>query len=305
MAIIKVRVKLNGSWTNLTKDSTTGKWGGSITAPSTTSYNLSGGYYPVTVEATNDAGTVKTWEATDATWGETLQLVVKEKIKPVITLVSPSNGAYVTNNKQSITFKVTDESGGSGVKLSTVKLKIDSTTYSSTSNGMECTEITNGYQLVYTPPTALSDGKHTLTITASDNDGNAATAKTASITVDTVPPSLTVSAPEEGLITNNPTLTVSGKTNDTTSSPVTLKISLNGATAETVAVAGDGTFAKTVTLVEGSNTVTVTAKDAAGKQSTVTKSVKLDTSIPAIKTMTMTPNPANASGSVSIQLEVE
>lgn len=143
MAITKVRVKVNGTWTNLSKNSSTGKWTGNITAPSATSYNLANKYYPVTVEVTNDAGTVKTWDATDATWGSVLQLVVKETIKPTITLVSPSNGAYVTNNKQPITFRVTDESGGSGVKLDTVKLKIDSITYSYNSTGMTYSAITN------------------------------------------------------------------------------------------------------------------------------------------------------------------
>lgn len=107
MAISKVRVKINGVWTNLTLSN--GKWTGSITAPSTTSYTQPDKYYPVTVEVTNDAGTVVTKDATDATLGAALRLAVKETMKPVIALVSPSNGAYVTNNKQAIVFKVTDE----------------------------------------------------------------------------------------------------------------------------------------------------------------------------------------------------
>ena len=39
---------------------------------------------------------------------------------------------------------------------------------------MVCTQVTNGY-VSYTPPTALSDGAHTVTINVSDFDGNAAT----------------------------------------------------------------------------------------------------------------------------------
>lgn len=60
MAITKVRVKINGVWSNLALNSSTGKWEGSITAPAVTSYNQTGGYWPVTVEATNSAGTVTT-----------------------------------------------------------------------------------------------------------------------------------------------------------------------------------------------------------------------------------------------------
>lgn len=304
MAITKVRVKISGTWFNLSKDSATGKWGGTLTAPSATSYNLSGGYYPVTIEATNDAGTVKTWEAIDTAWGNTLRLVVKETIKPVCTIVSPSAGAYTTNNKQPITFKVTDESGGSGVNLTTVTLKVDSSTYKYNSTGMTYQAVTNGYQFVYTPQTALSDGPHTITVNAKDNDGNAAKTVMAAITVDTVPPSLTVAEPTAGLITNNPAVTVSGVTNDITSSPVTVKISLNGKDQGAASVGSDGSFVKVITLAEGANTIVVTAADAAGKTSSVTRSVKLDTSIPEITSLTLSPNPINASESITITLEV-
>ncbi len=171
MAIVKVRVQVDGVWTNLTLSN--GKWVGTITAPATTSYNLANKYYPIKIEITNDAGTVVTKDATDATLGEALRLIVKETMKPTITLVSPSKSAYVTNNKQPITFKVVDEAGGSGVNLSTVKIKVDSTTYTTSSTGMVSKGITNGYQFTFTPQTALKDGSHTITITASDNDGNA------------------------------------------------------------------------------------------------------------------------------------
>ena len=106
-------------------------------------------------------------------------------MKPKITLVSPSKGAHVTNNKQPITFKVVDEAGGSGVKLSSVKIKVDSTTYTTSSTGMVSKGITNGYQFTFTPQTALNDGNHTITINASDNDGNAATVVSSAFTIDT------------------------------------------------------------------------------------------------------------------------
>jgi len=62
MAIVKVRVQVDGVWTNLTLSN--GKWVGTITAPATTSYNLANKYYPIKIEITNDAGTVMTKDAT-------------------------------------------------------------------------------------------------------------------------------------------------------------------------------------------------------------------------------------------------
>ena len=83
MAISKVRVQINGTWHTLS--STDGKtYTGTITAPGTTSYNNEGGYYDVTVEATNTAGTVSTQNAAGLA---SLKLYVKEKVPPVITII--------------------------------------------------------------------------------------------------------------------------------------------------------------------------------------------------------------------------
>lgn len=299
MAISKVRVKINGAWTNLTYNSSTKKYEGTVTAPSKTSFNLSGGYYPVTVEATNDAGTVTTKDDTDLTIGSSLRLTVKETVKPVITLTSPTNGSHIQNNKPTITFKVVDEAGGSGVNSGSIVLKVDGKSVSLTK-----TSITNGYQCSYTPSTALSDGSHTIAISAKDNDGNSASAVSATFKVDTVPPTLSVTAPTE-TITNKPSCTVTGVTNDATSSPVTVKITLNNGSAKTVSVDSSGNFTTTLTLAEGANTIKVVSTDSAGRSTTVTKSIKLDTTIPKIVSVTFEPNPTNTSQSVKISIEVE
>lgn len=298
MAISRVRVKINGVWTILTYNSSTGKYEGTVTAPPVTSYNLSGGYYPVTVEAMNDAGTVAEKDSTDAAIGSSLRLIVKEKVKPVITLVSPTNGTYTQNNKVPIVFNVTDEANGSGVKDSSITLKIDNVSVNLTK-----TSITNGYQCSYTPSAALSDGEHTIVITAQDNDGNAAEPVSSKFTVDTIPPTLTISTPNVS-ITNQPECTVAGKTNDATSSPVTVKIILNSAASVNVNVDSSGSFSKSFALAEGDNTIKIISTDASGRSTTVTKTIKLDTSIPQIMNVTFTPNPVDASLPVEITLEV-
>lgn len=303
MAITKVRVKINGTWTNLTKNSS-GKWTGSVTAPASTSYNQSGGYFPITVEATNSAGTVTTVDATDTTLGSVLRLVVKETTKPVIKLVQPSNGAYISNNQLPIIFEVTDETGGSGVNASTVALKLAGTTYKDGSTGMSKTAITDGYRFTFTPQAALSDGAKAIEITASDHDGNAAAKATASYTVDTVPPTLTISSPQDGLATNQKNVVLNGITNDTLSSPVTVTV-MHGSASYTPAVANDGSFSQALVLTEGVNTIQIVSTDAAGKSTTINLTVTLDTSVPTIKSATFAPNPVNASASVQITLEVE
>ena len=299
MAIKQVRAQINGTWYTLTLNGTN-TYTATITAPGSTSYTKTGGYYDVTVEATNTAGTVTTQNASGLA---SLKLVVKEKVAPVITILSPTSGAYVINNKQPVSFTVTDEAGGSGVNIGSLVVKQDSTTVAAST--ITSTAITNGYSVTYTPASALSDGSHTVTITVSDNDGNAATAKSTTYKVDTVPPTLNISAPANDLVTNAASLVVRGTTNDASSSPVTIKITLKGTDQGTVTVGSDGAFSKTLTLAEGSNTIVITATDSAGKSSSVTRTVTLDTSLPVIKSATITPNPVDAGASMVISVVVE
>ena len=201
-------------------------------------------------------------------------------------------------------FSSSETSGGSGIKLSALSLKIDAgATVGSGSAGMVCNAVTNGYDCTYTPSTALSDGGHTVIINASDNDGNNATQTSRTYTVDTVPPVLNVTSPANGFLTNAAALTVQGNTNDATSSSVTVKIKLNGADQGAIAV-NAGAFSKALTLANGANTIIVTATDSAGKASTVTITGTLDTTTPVISAVSITPNPADTGATMIISVTV-
>lgn len=299
MAITTVRAQINGQWYSLTYDGGSGAYTATLTAPGATSQNQPGGYYNVRVEATNDAGTTGT---ADGSTLAGLKLVVLEKVPPVITILTPSNGAYVTNNRQPVTFTVVDEAGGSGVDLETLIIKQNGTPVSASE--YTSSAITNGYSITYTPAAALPDGQNTVTINVSDKDGNAAAEKSTTYTVDTVPPTLNITAPSEGFVTNTASLTIIGTTNDTTSSPVEVKIQLNGTDQGAVTIQPNGSFTKAVTLREGENTIVITATDAAGKTSSVTRVVKLDTSVPQVTNATITPNPVDAGQTMIISVTI-
>lgn len=281
MAIKTVQVTINGVPTTLTLNPQTGKYEATITAPTKSSYNQSGGYYNVTVKATDTAGNSTSKDATDGTLGSKLKLVVKEKVAPTITVTYPTASATITNNKPTFTWKVSDDD--SGVNSNTIGITIDSG--SKITSGITKTAIAGGYECSYTPATALSDGSHTVKFNASDNDGNAATQKSVTFKVDTVPPTLNVTSPAEGLVTNNATVTV--KVNGTA-----------------VTVDASGNFSTTVTLTEGSNTITVVATDSAGKATTVTRKVTLDTKAPTITDVSITPNPVDGGKTFVIAVSV-
>ena len=215
-------------------------------------------------------------------------------------LFRSASGAFVTNNKQPIVFTVTDESGGSGINISSLVVKVDGSTVSGTST----TAITNGYSCTYTPSSVLSDGSHTVAVNVSDNDGNTATQKSVTYTIDTVPPTLNITSPAENAILASTTVTVAGSTNDATSSPVSITIKVNGGAAQSATVAGDGTFSKSVVCVEGANTIVITATDGANKVSTVTRHITIDTSVPSITNVSITPNPANTGETMLVAVTV-
>lgn len=310
MTIVSVIFTLNGTSTTLTKGSD-GTYTATIAAPTATSgSNNNGqgpgvgaaasgkGFYPGTVKVTDDAGNITTADTSHASLGDSLKLKVLEKVKPTVSITSPGSGAYITNSKPTITFTVTDS--GSGVNPSKCYIKIDS--------GSESALPTSSVSVsgsvatcTYTPSTALAEGAHTVTVYAYDYDGNVSDSTSATFTVDTVPPVLDVTSPADNLKTNVATVTVSGTTNDATSSPVTIKITV-GSKSYTPTVGSGGAFSQAVELSDGENTITITATDSAGKTSTVTRTVTLNTSAPVITSITITPNPVDGGATYVIKV---
>lgn len=296
-----VKVTLNGQTYNLTLDSVSGQYKTTLTAPAQTSWNVNAGhYYPVTVEAEDAAGNKVVVNDSDAQFGAALKLRVKETVAPVIALTYPTAAARITNSKPTFAWTVTDD--GSGVDSSKLSITINGTKITS---GITATPTANGYSCTYTSASALPEGQNTVALDAEDHDGNKATQVTAQFIVDTVAPTLSVTSPVDGTVTNESTVTVAGVTNDDTSSPVSVSIKVNNVDQGAITVSDNGAFSKVVTLTSGTNTIEITATDAAGKVATVTRTVEVDTAAPTIKAVTLTPNPADCGETLIITVTVE
>lgn len=306
---LTVKVNVNGVDYTLELNTANGKYEKTIQAPNDSSYNYnSGHYYPVTVTATDEANNSTSVDDKHSELGESLKLFVKEKILPKITDVSPSSGANMTTSNPKISFKVLDNANGqtsgfSGIDISTLKLVVNGSAIENSK--ITTTGITGGYQCEYTPTEALEDGNCVYTITVSDNDGNTSQTTTVNFKIDTQPPTLNVTSPENGIYTNSETIVVSGNTSDQTSSPVTINIKVGSVDQGEVTIKADGSFSKTITLANGLNTITITATDSAGKTSVVTKTITLKTDAPVIKSVVITENPVDAGKTYVISVEVE
>lgn len=172
--------------------------------------------------------------------------------KPQLTITSPTNGAITKNSTITVSGTVTDQSA--------VTLTVNGTS----------TSVTNGS---FSTSVSLLEGTNVITVVATDASGNKTT-QTITVIKDSTPPTLAVTQPTSGLITNNSTLTVSGTVADSTS--VTLTVNGNAVSLT------NGSFSTTINLSEGLNTVTVVATDAAGNTTTMTKSARLYTIPPTL-----------------------
>lgn len=309
MTVQTVKAVINGQEYTLTKGSGN-TWSVTITAPTATSgmnNNGSGpgvgsaasgkGYYPVTFTATDEAGNTTTIDDTHSTFGNDCKLKVKETVAPVASFTYPTASATITSNKPKIDFKLTDS--GSGINPSSVKIKIDS--------GAETAVTVSGsgttYTGSYTPSSALADGNHTVTVYGYDYDGNKSNIATVTFKIDTTPPTLVLNTPVDAT-TNKTSATIAGTTNDALSSPVTVTATLNGSDVGAITVNADGSFSKAITLATGTNTIVVTATDSAGKSTSITRTVIVNTSAPVFTSVTITENPSITGASVTITVEV-
>lgn len=168
---------------------------------------------------------------------------------PSLTVTEPQDG--LTTNQQKLTVKGTAEQGAA-VTVNGQAAALDS-------KGNFLHELT------------LSDGTHTITVVAKDEAGNTSSVSL-SVTVKSSGPSLTVTTPADGLLTNEQTIPVEGSTDGTS-------LTVQG---ESVPLQADGSFATTVSLKEGANLLEIKATDAAGNVRLLQLTVTLDTTPPTL-----------------------
>lgn len=150
----------------------------------------------------------------------------------------------------------------------------------------------------FTPTTPLTNGAHTLTVTATDAAGNISPAASFSLTVDTLAPAAPVIASvndDVGSVTGNLTR---GQTTDDTRPQLngsgepgaTLNVYDNGTLigSTTVAEGGGWSFTPVTALSEGPHALTVAAVDTAGNISPVSVAftIVVDTTAPAAPILT-------------------
>ncbi|MBZ0113048.1 MAG: Ig-like domain-containing protein, partial [Thermoanaerobaculia bacterium] len=123
-------------------------------------------------------------------------------------------------------------------------------------------------------PTALVEGVNSWQLVATDAAGNS-TSLDHQVSRDSTAPSLSISLPASGALVDTSSITVSGSVQD----PHLSSVTVNG----TNATLSNGAFtAHNVPLSEGENTLRALATDQAGHQTTVQRTITLDSRPPVV-----------------------
>lgn len=255
------------------------------TAPAESSANELGSYYGVQIIATDEAGNETTINQEDGTWGEQLRLVAYESVKPTATITYPSSDSRINTCTPTITAQLRDND--SGVDPATLDLRINGgSKITQGAPGLTLTPVEGGYDLSYAVPTALDEGQTTISVGVSDMDGNAADPASITCTIAVTAPTISLSSPAEGLVTNQAAVQITGITSDDQLTSVTLTVTVNGHDQGPVTVDGQtGAFSLTANpshMQEGANVIKVKVVDATGLEAEITRNVVLDTIPPRI-----------------------
>lgn len=148
----------------------------------------------------------------------------------------------------------------------------------------------------WTYPTTLVEGVNSFTVSAS-LPGSAVATRSTGVTLDTIPPVLTVSALPNGSYTSTQTQNVSGTATDLHLASV----SVNGQAV----VVTNGAFSSAVQLVPGANTIVVTAIDAAGNAATDTRTINFSATAPVISIVSPADNAYTNKSSIVITGSVD
>jgi uncharacterized protein YfaP (DUF2135 family) len=233
---------------------------GTVTDQSAVTVTVNGSAVPVSngsfstsvnlVEGTNEITVV----ATDAYGNQTVQniSVIKDSTPPTLTILSLTDG-MITNDTVATVFGTVTDSTAETVTVNGTPVTVDPDTFKTTVH--------------------LVEGVNTITVVATDAAGNQTTS-VIHVTLDTIPPKITLSSLSDTAVTNQNVVQINGTVSDSTS--VTLKV--NG---EAVPVSS-GSFSTIDTIVEGFNGLTFTATDAAGNTTMMKEIVRLYTIPPVI-----------------------
>jgi hypothetical protein len=210
-----------------------------------------------------------------------------DNVKPIVTLTSPASGTTVSGTVN-IAFSATDNVGVTSITVAAGTATVCSFTGAASSCSWNSTLVANG--------------AYAITVTARDAAGNVQTA-TSSVTVqnaDTQKPVVNITAPAAAATLTGTAIITFTATDNVGVTAIT--VAAGSSTLCTLGGTATSCSWNTALVANGAYTITVTARDAAGNSSALTRGITVsntDKTAPAV-TITAPAASATVSGSVAV-----
>ena len=218
-----------------------------------------------------------------------------DSVKPLISVISPANGSTTKDLAPLVNISI----NSTGTPLSYVSIVVSSGSQTFIYNATDPANVTNTAncnstvplgELYYCTPilSNLTEGSHTITVTAVDFGGAAGNSNTSVTTfsISTVVPIVTLNSPATGNITNSGTMLFNWSVTSTISSVVSCNLTINGTVNQSNIVSNNGTWTNTTVtgLVNGTYSWNVSCNDSAGNIgiSTTTNTFIVDNVAPVV-----------------------
>ena len=221
--------------------------------------------YAIRANIYDSAGTLKyvlhyyTHDINDDLWNIPIE---PDTLAPRLLITTPSDGEILNTQTFDVTFSI-DEA-----YLNQAVLYLNGTPINSYTTEGTYTETI----------TVSGDGVYNITLWADDNAGNE-NSVTILVTVDTTPPTVTITNPTDGAYVNTTSVTVTWTADDALTGVDYFKIYLDGGYVDQVPAS---TTSYTLTLSEGSHTIKIEAYDVAGNMEYDQISITVDLTNPTV-----------------------
>lgn len=277
-------------------DSNLDVWVVEANAPAISSWPQPDHVYTISLYAEDEAGNTTTMTASDPVYGDQLKIRVLEKSAPIATILTPTAMSVFGSNSITVSLAMEDV-GDSGINLSSVAFVLNGVERASE---LSWTNTGGVYSAIYSANN-LNDGINSISFSVMDNDGNESEEASVTFIVSTVAPTLEITSPAEGIITNSETVLVSGSSSIVTSGVVITSITVNGTE---IPILENNSFSYEYSLVEGENLITIVSTDSAGNSTQVLRHVVRDTLAPIITDVSAESTVVDASGMIRVTFRV-
>jgi hypothetical protein len=201
---------------------------------------------------------------------------------PVISLLSPTEGAYLNSSTVTFSFNATDDTSSTLNCSIYIDGNLNSTN-SSVANSSISSFIVS----------SLSDAAHNWKINCSDQSGNSNVSETRTFIIDTIKPTVAINSPSSNSFLTSKTISINLTVSDTNLNYTNISILQGSTIINSTVTFSSGTFVVPLTVLsDGVYNITATAYDKAdnSNQSTI-ENIKVDTTAPTLSFIP--PTPAN------------